>query len=42
MNAAEKEVKAVRAYDKAKAPNDEVIPLAQAIKEIDDESNDNN
>ena len=42
MNAAEEEVEAVRAYDKAKTSNDEAIPLEQAIKEIEDESNDNN
>jgi hypothetical protein len=41
MSAAEEELGAIRAYDEAKASNDEAIPLAQAISEIEDESNDN-
>lgn len=32
---AQDELEAIRAYDKAKGANDEVIPFAQAIKEIE-------
>jgi hypothetical protein len=33
---AQEELEAIRAYDEAKASNDEAIPFAQAIKEIED------
>ncbi len=33
---AEEDLDDVRAYDEAKAANDEVIPLEQALKEIED------
>ena len=32
---AQEELEAIRAYDEAKASNDEAIPFAQAIKEIE-------
>lgn len=32
---AQEELEAIRAYDEAKASKDDVIPLAQAIKEIE-------
>jgi hypothetical protein len=32
---AQEELEAIRAYDEAKASNDEAVPLAQAIKEIE-------
>ena len=32
---AQEELESIRAYDKAKASNDEAIPFAQAIKEIE-------
>ena len=32
---AQDELESIRAYDEAKASNDEAIPLAQAIKEIE-------
>ncbi len=34
---AEEELDCIRAFDKAKASDDEAIPLLQAIKEIEDE-----
>ena len=34
---AQEELEAIRAYDEAKASNDEAIPFAQAIKEIEGE-----
>jgi hypothetical protein len=34
---AQEELEAIRAYDEAKASNDETIPFAQAIKEIEGE-----
>ena len=42
MNADEEEVEAIEAFDEAKTSSDEAIPFAQAIKEIEDESDDNN
>ena len=32
---AQEELESIRAYDEAKASNDEAIPFAQAIKEIE-------
>ena len=32
---AQEELESIRAYDEAKAANDEAIPFAQAIKEIE-------
>ena len=32
---AQQELESIRAYDEAKASNDEAIPFAQAIKEIE-------
>jgi len=32
---AQEELEAIRAYDEAKASNDEAIPLTQAVKEIE-------
>ena len=32
---AQEELEAIRAFDEAKASNDEAIPFAQAIKEIE-------
>lgn len=32
---AQEELEAIRAYDEAKASNDEAIPFSQAIKEIE-------
>ena len=32
---AQEELDAIRAYDEAKASNDEAVPFAQAIKEIE-------
>lgn len=32
---AQEELEAIRAFDEAKAPNEEPIPLAQPIKEIE-------
>lgn len=37
MKAVEEELESIRAYDEAKASNDEAIPFAQAINEIEDE-----
>ncbi len=34
---AQDELESIRAYDEAKASNDEAIPFAQAIKEIEGE-----
>ncbi len=34
---AQEELEAIRSYDEAKASNDEAIPFAQAIKEIEGE-----
>jgi hypothetical protein len=34
---AQEELEAIRAYDEAKTSNDEAIPFAQAIKEIEGE-----
>ena len=34
---AQEELESIRAYDEAKASNDEAIPFAQAIKEIEGE-----
>ena len=42
MNADEEEVEAIEAFDEAKTSSGETIPFAQAIKEIEDASNDNN
>jgi hypothetical protein len=42
MSTGEEELEEVRAYDDAKSSTDEAIPLAQAIKEIEDESDDHN
>jgi len=42
MSTDREEHESIRAYDEAKASNDEAIPFAQAIKEIEDESDDNN
>jgi len=39
---AQEELEAIRAFDEAKASNEKVILFAQAIKEIEDESNDYN
>jgi len=33
--AAQEELESIRAYDEAKASNDEAIPFAQAIKDIE-------
>ena len=33
---AAEELEAIRAYDEAKASNDEALPFAQAVKEIED------
>ena len=32
---AQEELESIRAYDKARASNDEAIPFAQAVKEIE-------
>jgi hypothetical protein len=32
---AQEELESIRAYDEAKSSNDEVIPFAQAVKEIE-------
>jgi hypothetical protein len=42
MSTGQEELEEVRAYDEAKSSNDEAIPLAQAIQEIEDEPDDNN
>jgi len=42
MSTDQEEREEVRAYDEAKSSTDEAIPLAQAIKEIEDESDDHN
>jgi hypothetical protein len=42
MSTDQEELEAVRAYDEAKSSTDEAIPLAQAIREIEDESDDHN
>ena len=42
MNAVEEELESIRAYEEAKAANDEAIPFAQAIDEIEDESDNYN
>jgi hypothetical protein len=34
---AQEELEAIRAYDEAKASNDDVIPFSQAVKEIEGE-----
>lgn len=34
---AQEELESIRAFDEAKASNDEVIPFAQAVKEIEGE-----
>lgn len=39
---AQEELEAIRAFDEAKASNEEPIAFTQEIKEIEDESNDNN
>jgi hypothetical protein len=42
MSINHEELEAIRVYDEAKSSTDEAIPLAQAIGEIEDESNDYN
>jgi hypothetical protein len=42
MSTDQEELEGIRAYDEANNSTDEAIPLAQAIKEIEDESDDNN
>lgn len=42
MNLPDDELEAIRAYDEAKASNDEAVPFAIAIREIEDEPDDNN
>jgi hypothetical protein len=39
---AQEELEAIRAFDEAKASNDEPIPFNEGVKEIDNESDDNN
>jgi len=38
----DEETEAIEAYDEARASNDESIPFVQAVREIEDESNDYN
>jgi len=42
VSTTEEDLESIRAYDEAKSSTDEAIPLAQAIKEIEDESDDHN
>ena len=42
MEIAREELVEIRAYDEAKSSNDEAVPLEQALREIEDESNDHN
>ncbi len=42
MSTVEEELEAIRSFDIAKASNDECIPLAEAVKEIEDEPDHNN
>ena len=42
MSTDQEELEEIRAYDEAKSSTGEPIPLAQAIKEIEDESDDHN
>ena len=42
MSPAEGELDAIQVYDEAKASSEEAIPFVEAIKEIEDESNDHN
>lgn len=39
---AHEELEAIRAYDEAKVSTDEAVPFGQAVKEIQNESNDYN